>query len=69
MEMATTLWRTDQSGFKNVNMVQLLDQQASFEQLSGLMVLWIGAHWYSKGDDSGQLIAFRILASYVTSPC
>ena len=33
------------------------------------MVLWIGASLVLKGEMTlGQLIAFRILASYVTSP-
>ncbi|MEG3438453.1 peptidase domain-containing ABC transporter [Pannus brasiliensis CCIBt3594] len=40
-----------------------------FNQLSGLLVLWVGASLVLKGDLSlGQLIAFRIIASYVTSP-
>ena len=39
------------------------------EQLSGLIVLWIGASLVLKGQMTlGQLIAFRILAGYVTSP-
>ncbi|MEY3825996.1 MAG: hypothetical protein RLZZ148_810, partial [Cyanobacteriota bacterium] len=40
-----------------------------FNKLSGLLVLWVGADLVLKGDLSlGQLIAFRIIASYVTSP-
>jgi len=39
------------------------------EQLSGLLVLWVGASLVLKGEMTlGQLIAFRILAGYVTSP-
>jgi len=41
------------------------------EQLSGLVVLWVGANMVltSKGEFTlGQLIAFRIIAGYVTSP-
>ena len=39
------------------------------EQLSGLLVLWVGASLVLKGEMTlGQLIAFRILASNVTSP-
>jgi ATP-binding cassette subfamily B protein len=38
-------------------------------QLSGLLVLWVGAYLVLKGELSlGQLIAFRIIAGYVTSP-
>jgi glycosyltransferase involved in cell wall biosynthesis len=37
--------------------------------LSGLLVLWVGANLVYKGELTlGQLIAFRILAGYVTSP-
>jgi ATP-binding cassette subfamily B protein len=40
-----------------------------FNQLSGLLVLWVGASLVLKGDLTlGQLIAFRIIANYVTSP-
>jgi subfamily B ATP-binding cassette protein HlyB/CyaB len=41
------------------------------EQLSGLVILWVGANMVltSKGEFTlGQLIAFRIIAGYVTSP-
>ena len=39
------------------------------EQLSGLVVLWVGASLVLKGELTlGQLIAFRILAGNVTSP-
>jgi ATP-binding cassette subfamily B protein len=40
-----------------------------FNQLSGLLVLWVGAALVLDGKLTlGQLIAFRIIASYVTSP-
>jgi ATP-binding cassette subfamily B protein len=40
-----------------------------FNQLSGLLVLWVGASLVLKNELTlGQLIAFRIIASYVTSP-
>ena len=39
------------------------------EQLSGLVVLWVGASLVLRGELTlGQLIAFRILAGNVTSP-
>ena len=58
------------SGFKNVVTSTAAGSASQFlEQLSGLMVLWIGASLVLKGEMSlGQLIAFRILAGYVTSP-
>ncbi|CCI16660.1 ABC-transporter ATP-binding protein [Microcystis aeruginosa PCC 9807] len=40
-----------------------------FNQLSGLLVLWVGAALVLDGKLTlGQLIAFRIISSYVTSP-
>lgn len=40
-----------------------------FNKLSGLLVLWVGAYLVLQGELSlGQLIAFRIIAGYVTSP-
>ena len=39
------------------------------EQISGLLVIWMGATLVLKGQLTlGQLIAFRILSGYVTSP-
>jgi ATP-binding cassette subfamily B protein len=38
-------------------------------ELSGLLVLWVGAYLVLQGEMSlGQLIAFRIIAGYVTGP-
>ena len=58
------------SGFRNVITSTAAGSTSQFlEQLSGLMVLWIGASLVLNGEMTlGQLIAFRILASYVTSP-
>jgi ATP-binding cassette subfamily B protein len=40
-----------------------------FNQLSGLLLLWVGAFLVLQGELSlGELIAFRIIASYITSP-
>ena len=59
-----------QSGFKNVVTSTAAASASQFlEQLSGLLVLWVGASLVLKGEMTlGQLIAFRILAGYVTSP-
>ena len=58
------------SGFRNVVTSTAAGSASQFlEQLSGLIVLWIGASLVLKGELTlGQLFAFRILASYVTSP-
>ena len=58
------------SGFRNTVTSTAAGSASQFlEQLSGLIVLWIGASLVLKGELTlGQLIAFRILASYVTSP-
>ena len=59
-----------QSGFRNVITSTAAGSASQFlEQLSGLLVLWVGASLVLKGEMTlGQLIAFRILASYVTNP-
>jgi len=59
-----------QSGFRNVVTSTAAGSATQFlEQLSGLLVLWVGASLVLKGEMTlGQLIAFRILAGYVTSP-
>jgi ATP-binding cassette subfamily B protein len=58
------------TGFNTVITSTLAGSFSSFfNKLSGLLVLWVGAALVLKGDLSlGQLIAFRIIASYVTSP-
>ena len=59
-----------QAGFRNTLTSTAAGSASKFlEQLSGLLVLWIGATLVLKGELTlGQLIAFRILAGYVTSP-
>ena len=58
------------AGFRNTVTSTAAGSASRFlEQLSGLLVLWVGATLVLKGEMSlGQLIAFRILAGYVTSP-
>ena len=62
--------RQIKAGFKNT----LTSTTASsisnfFQQLSGLIVIWVGASMVLKGQLSiGQLIAFRIISGYVTNP-
>jgi ATP-binding cassette, subfamily B, bacterial HlyB/CyaB len=58
------------AGFQTVITSTLSSSASNFlNKLSGLLVLWVGAHLVLEGDLSlGQLIAFRIIASYVTSP-
>jgi ATP-binding cassette, subfamily B, bacterial HlyB/CyaB len=59
-----------QAGFRNTVTSTAAGSASRFlEQLSGLLVLWVGATLVLKGELSlGQLIAFRILAGYVTNP-
>ncbi len=58
------------AGFKTVLTSTTAGSASGFlNQLSGLLVLWVGAYLVLQGDLSlGQLIAFRIIAGYVTSP-
>ena len=58
------------AGFRNTVTSTAAGSASRFlEQLSGLLVLWVGATLVLKGQLTlGQLIAFRILAGYVTSP-
>ena len=59
-----------QAGFRNTLISTAAGTSSKFlEQLSGLIVLCIGASMVLKGELTlGQLIAFRILAGFVTSP-
>ena len=59
-----------QAGFRNTLTSTAAGSASKFlEQISGLLVLWVGATLVLKGELTlGQLIAFRILAGYVTSP-
>ena len=58
------------AGFKTVQTVTAASSTSQFlNQLSSLLVLWVGAYLVLKQDLSlGELIAFRIIAGYVTSP-
>ncbi|MEA5510747.1 peptidase domain-containing ABC transporter [Crocosphaera sp. UHCC 0190] len=58
------------AGFNTVITSTLASSTSSFlNKLSGLLVLWVGAYLVLEGELSlGQLIAFRIISSYVTSP-
>lgn len=58
------------AGFKTVLTSTTASSTSQFlNQLSSLLVLWVGAYLVLQGDLSlGQLIAFRIIAGYVTSP-
>lgn len=57
-------------GFKTVLTSTTAGSASSFlNKLSGLLVLWVGAYLVLDGKLTlGQLIAFRIIAGYVTSP-
>ncbi|QNG28539.1 peptidase domain-containing ABC transporter [Synechococcus sp. LTW-R] len=59
-----------QAGFRNTVTSTAAGSASQFlEQISGLLVIWIGATLVLKGQLTlGQLIAFRILSGYVTSP-
>jgi ATP-binding cassette subfamily B protein len=58
------------AGFKTVLTQTTASATSNFlNQLSSLLVLWVGAYLVLDGKLSlGQLIAFRIIAGYVTSP-
>ena len=58
------------SGFETVKTYTAASSASNFlNQLSGLIVLWAGAYLTLQGELTlGQLIAFRIIAGYVTSP-
>jgi len=58
------------SGFKTVQTYTAATATSNFlNQVSGLLVLWAGAYMVLQGSLTlGQLIAFRIIAGYVTSP-
>ncbi len=58
------------AGFNTVKTSTLANSSSNFlNKLSGLLVLWVGAYFVLEGDLTlGQLIAFRIIASYVTTP-
>jgi ATP-binding cassette subfamily B protein len=54
---------------KTITGTAITETSQVFQKLSQLMVLWVGATLVLKGEMSlGQLIAFRIIAGYVTGP-
>ncbi len=58
------------AGFKTVITSATAGSVSSFlDKLSSLLVLWVGAYLVLQGSLTlGQLVAFRILAGYVTNP-
>ncbi len=58
------------AGFKTTVTSTAAASTSNFlNQISGLLVLWLGAYLVVKGELTlGQLIAFRIIANYVTAP-
>lgn len=58
------------AGFKTVITSTLANSTSQFlNKISSLLVLWVGAYLVLKGELTlGELIAFRIISSYVTSP-
>jgi ATP-binding cassette subfamily B protein len=58
------------AGFRTVVTSTLASSTSNFlNKLSSLLVLWVGAYLVLQGDLTlGELIAFRIISSYVTSP-
>jgi ATP-binding cassette subfamily B protein len=58
------------AGFQTVTTATATSVTSTFlNKISGLLVLWVGAYLVLNGQLTlGQLIAFRILAGYVTNP-
>jgi ATP-binding cassette, subfamily B, bacterial HlyB/CyaB len=58
------------AGFKTVIASTLANSTSNFlNKLSSLLVLWVGAYLVVQGELTlGELIAFRIISGYVTSP-
>ncbi|ABA20812.1 Cyclic nucleotide-regulated ABC bacteriocin/lantibiotic exporters [Trichormus variabilis ATCC 29413] len=58
------------AGFKNVITSTLANSTSQFlNKLSSLLVLWVGSYLVLQGELTlGELIAFRIISGYVTSP-
>jgi ATP-binding cassette subfamily B protein len=58
------------TGFKTVITSTIAGSTSNFlNKLSALLVLWVGAYLVLQGELTlGQLIAFRIISGYVTSP-
>ena len=68
--MGTTLRRQIKASFQNTLTGTAASSASNFlQQISGLIVIWIGASLVINGELTlGELIAFRILSSYVTNP-
>ena len=73
----TSQWKWEQmynvqvkEGFRNVVTSTAASSASNFlQQVSGLIIIWAGAAMVLQGKLTlGQLIAFRIISSYVTSP-
>ena len=63
------LFVTSKSFEKTITGTALNETSQVLQQLSQLLVLWVGASLVLKGQMSlGQLIAFRIISGYVTQP-
>ena len=62
--------RQIKAGFRNTITSTSAASISNFlQQLSGLIIIWVGASMVLKGQLSlGQLIAFRIISGYVTNP-
>ena len=58
------------TGFRTIIMSNLANAGSKFlNKVSGLLVIWVGAYLVLQGELTlGALIAFRIVAGYVTSP-
>ena len=57
------------AGFRNTITSTAANSASNFlQQISGLIIIWVGASLVINGEMTlGELIAFRILSSYVTS--
>ena len=73
----TSQWKWEQmynvqvkEGFRNVVTSTAASSANNFlQQVSGLIIIWAGAAMVLQGKLTlGQLIAFRIISNYVTSP-
>ena len=73
----TSRWRWQErysgqiaEGFKSVVLGSSAGEVGNFlNQLSSLLIIWVGVYQVGNGELSlGQLIAFRIIAGYVTGP-
>ena len=69
MEMAALYGGQVQAGFRNMLTSTAAGSASNFlQQLSGHLFWSLVHQWFQRRAHLGQLIAFRILAGYVTSP-